>query len=177
MQARGDRFESDILHQFIMDQELITQQLYQWMQEFVEQPNEKLNGWAPCPYARQARMNNKIAVLFADPTSATIDQAIDLLISKEAVIVVFDHTLISHDDLTMFVRNTNLKLNEQNIVVLRDHPDDPEYINNIKMNFSICGLLVIQQLSELKNASGFLESKGYYDSWDIELYKAMTAWR
>jgi hypothetical protein len=102
---------------------------------------------------------------------------IDLLSSKEAVIVAFDHTLISHDDLTIFVRNTNLKLNEQNIVVLRDHPDDPEYINNLKMNFDVCGLLVIQQLSELKNASEFLESKGYYDSWDIELYKAMTAWR
>jgi hypothetical protein len=160
-----------------MDQELITQQLYQWMQEFVEQPNEKLNGWAPCPYARQARINDKIAIVFADPTSDTINHAINSLKDKEAVIIAFDHTLITHTDLTNFIRNKNLELNKQDIIVLRDHPDDPEYINEVKMNFDTCGLLVIQQLSELKKASQFLKSKGYYDCWDTNIYQYMTSWR
>lgn len=177
MQARGDRFESDILHQSIMDQELITQHLHQWMKDFIEQPNEKLNGWAPCPYARQARMNNKIEIIFADPTGDTIDRAIELLDHKEAVIVAFDHTLITHNDLTKFIRIKNSELNKKNIIVLRDHPGDPEYINDVKMNFDTCGLLVVQQLSELKKASEFLETKGYYDSWDTKIYQAMTAWR
>ena len=179
MQARGDRFESDILHQFIMDQELITQQLHQWMKDFVEQPNEKLNGWAPCPYARQARINDKILIVFENPVnfSSAIDQAIDKLTDKEAVIIVFDHILISHEDLTKFVQTKNLELSKKNIVLLRDHPADPEYINDVKMNFDVCGLLVIQKLSELKNASQFLESKGYYKSWDPLTHQSMTAWR
>jgi hypothetical protein len=162
-----------------MNQELIVKHLHQWMKDFIEQPNEKLNGWAPCPYARQSRINNKIQILFNDPAhfDQAIDQSIDMLQDKEAVIVVFDHTLITHEDLTIFVRSKNLELNKDNVVILRDHPDDPEYINDVKMNFDLCGLLVIQQLSELKKASVFLESKGYYNSWNTETYQAMTAWR
>jgi hypothetical protein len=162
-----------------MDQELIVKQLHQWMKDFIEQPNEKLNGWAPCPYARQARINNKIQILFNDPAhfDQAINQASVMLQDKEAVIVVFDHTLISHEDLTIFVRNKNLELNKENIVILRDHPEDTEYINDVKMNFDLCGLLVIQHLSELKKASEFLESKGYYNSWDANVHQAMTGWR
>ncbi len=38
------------------------EQILKWMQDFVEQPNPKLGNWAPCPYARSARINNQITI-------------------------------------------------------------------------------------------------------------------
>ena len=31
-----------------------------WSHEFLEVPNEKLNGLPPCPYAKQAWLDNKV---------------------------------------------------------------------------------------------------------------------
>ena len=50
-----------------MDQDQIRQQLTQWLINFVENPNPLLANWAPCPYARQARIANKIHVVFDNP--------------------------------------------------------------------------------------------------------------
>ena len=36
--------------------------IYHLMKDFVEKPNPKLGNWAPCPYARAARINNQIAI-------------------------------------------------------------------------------------------------------------------
>ena len=163
----------------MLNLDIVQADIESWIVDFVEVPHPALGGWAPCPYARQARINDKILIVFENPVnfSSAIDQAIDKLTDKEAVIIVFDHILISHEDLTKFVQTKNLELSKKNIVLLRDHPADPEYINDVKMNFDVCGLLVIQKLSELKNASQFLESKGYYKSWDPLTHQSMTAWR
>ena len=33
-----------------------------WITDFVEKPTPLLNGWPPCPYARQARLQNRIDI-------------------------------------------------------------------------------------------------------------------
>ena len=46
----------------------VTQDITQWIQNFVEVPHPALGGWPPCPFARQARLNRTIQVLVgADP--------------------------------------------------------------------------------------------------------------
>ena len=47
----------------MLTQTAIESALLTWMQEFLEQPNPNLGNWAPCPYARAARVNNKIKIV------------------------------------------------------------------------------------------------------------------
>ena len=47
-----------------MNNELIVLQLHKWMTEFVEVPNKLLGDFPPCPYARQARITDKISIKF-----------------------------------------------------------------------------------------------------------------
>ena len=48
----------------MLNEEQIVQDLTDWMKDFVEKPNPLLNNWAPCPYARQERITDKIEIVF-----------------------------------------------------------------------------------------------------------------
>jgi hypothetical protein len=64
-----------------------------------------------------------------------------------------------------------------NYVVLEDHPDSPEYVNGVKMNFGYCGLLIIQKLDKLNIAADKLKEQGYYDNWDKFSLNSVVSWR
>lgn len=162
-----------------MNQELIVSQLHKWMAEFVEVPNKLLNDWPPCPFARQARINGTISIKFSAVSEFrdVIRESIDTLESKEVVVVCFDHENIDPVTLQEFVAGMNKILMPINYVILEDHPDAPEYINGVKMNFGECGLLVIQKLDKLNNASVQLKEKGYYDTWSQNDLDEVVTWR
>ena len=140
-----------------MNEELIKEQLSKWMIEFLEKPNSLLGDWAPCPYARQARINNQIEIVTSNAADLYMD-AIDSLThleNKDVVVVIFDHNKIDPVTLQEIVGYLNARLMPIDYVVLEDHPNSPEYVNGVKMNFGHCGLLLLQKLSKLTNASNF----------------------
>lgn len=163
----------------MLDQKLIKQQLVEWMKEFVETPNPALGNWAPCPYARTARINNKIEIKFADvgDLSASVQASLSDLDTKEVVVICFDHTNIEPVALQSWVESYNLTLMKDNYVILEDHPDAPEYTNKVKMNFGHCGLVFMQKLDKLNAAADQLREKGYYDTWDTEQLNTVVTWR
>ena len=162
-----------------MDQDQIKQHLDQWMVEFVESANPALNNWPPCPYARAARLGNMISIVFAEPIEFVnvIRESKTTLEQKDVVVVCFDHNTIGPEDLQEFVAGMNKTLMPADYVILEDHPDTPEYVNGVKMNFGHCGLLVIQRLSKLNNAADKLKTQGYYDSWDQAALDEVVTWR
>ena len=149
------------------------------MTEFIEVPNPKLGAWAPCPFARQARVNNNISIKFASVAELTqaVHESIEELVSKEVVVVCFDHNDINPVELQEYVEGMNKTLMTGNYVILEDHPWTPEYINGVCMNFGHCGLLVIQKLDKLNNASNQLREKGYYKPWSQEDLDSVVSWR
>lgn len=162
-----------------LNQSLITEQLNTWLETFVEQPHPGLGGWAPCPYARAARLNNKLSITFCTVAEFrdVIRESIDTLASKEAVIICFDHHDIDPVTLQEWVADFNQSLLvPAGYVVLEDHPDAPEYVSGIKMNFGHCGLLIIQKLDRLNQAVAQLRTQGYYDHWDDKALEAMVHW-
>ena len=163
----------------MLDQTLIKQQLIDWMKEFVETPNPALGNWAPCPYARAARINNKIEIKFTDvdKLSLSVQSSLVELDNKDVIIICFDHTKIDPNALQDWVEAYNLKLMKDNYVILEDHPDAPEYTNKVKMNFGHCGLLFMQKLDKLNSAADQLREKGYYDTWDAEQLNTVVTWR
>lgn len=162
-----------------MNNEEIKEQLTRWLIDFVEVSSAQLNDWAPCPFARQARVNNTISIKFATLTEFddVVKESLETLENKEVVVVCFDHKLVTIDYLQAWVKKTNEVLMPLNYVILEDHPDIPEFINGIKMNFGVCGLLVIQKLDKLNNASNTLRNKGYYNVWSSENLDDVVNWR
>lgn len=162
-----------------MNQDEIVRNLTKWMTEFIEIPNPKLGDWAPCPYARQARVNNKIGIKFAEvfDFESAISESIELLEHKEVIVICFDHLTIDPISLQEYVKNKNITLLPNNYVILEDHPDSPEHINDVCMNFGECGLLVIQKLDKLNKASDQLHDKGYYTHWTQKDLDEVVTWR
>jgi hypothetical protein len=162
-----------------MDQELIKTKLNQWMVEFVEANNPALGNWAPCPYAKAARISGMISTKFANISELrdVVRESMVTLETKDVVVICFDHHNISPEYLQEFVADMNKMLMPLDYVILEDHPDAPEYVNGVNMNFGLCGLLVIQKLSKLNTAADKLKAQGYYDSWDKKALDEVVTWR
>lgn len=162
-----------------IDLETVSEQLKQWMLEFVERPNPALGAWAPCPYARQARVNNQIRIEVVEPhllRSAVFD-SVRWLDQYEVVVIAFDHSRVKVPVFVTDVAAWNQELMTQNVVILEDHPDCYEYVNHVRMNFGHAGLLIIQHLDKLNQAADQLRAKGYYDSWSPAEYANVVGWR
>jgi hypothetical protein len=163
-----------------MTPEEIEQKLTDWMVNFVEQPHPGLGNWPPCPYARQARLTNRITIVHSDHDclTATVEQQLPELEQKEVVVVCFDHTKISAQALEKLIKVYNQQvLMSRNYVILEDHPEAEESVNGVHMNFGHCGLLVIQKLDKLTTASEQLKTKGYYDTWNQAELDQVVTWR
>jgi hypothetical protein len=163
-----------------MNNDEIVENLIKWMKEFVETPNFLLGNWPPCPYARQARINNKIEIVYSshDVIPATVEQNLHKLEDKDAIVVYFDHKMIQPDALAELVKVYNESfLMPRNYVALEDHPDCVEYVNGVKMNFGECGLLIVSKLDMLNDASDKLREKDYYKHWNQEELDSVVSWR
>ena len=163
----------------MMDRQHIKTELDKWLVEFVEVKNPDLNNWAPCPYAKAARVSNMIGVLFCEVSEFkdAVRESISMLEQKDVVVVCFDHNNIDPVSLQEWVGSMNNALMPTNYVILDDHPDAPEYVNRVKMNFEHCGLLVLQKLDKLNNHADKLKEQGYYNSWDQRALDEVVSWR
>lgn len=163
----------------MMNKKELLIELNKWLSEFVEKPNAALDMWSVCPYARQARLKDKIEIILVEGNDfeKAINQAKIYLDSKDVVIMAFDHELVSYQNLQQLVENINKKFMQDNYVILEDHPDQPEFINGEKMNFGYCGILLMQRLSELNDAADKLREKGYYNNWSKNDYDDVVSWR
>ena len=158
-----------------MDEQNVRQKLTDWLVNFVEKPNPLLNNWPPCPYARQARVANQIHIVFDSPLE--IAQYKSSLDTHDVVVLCFDHTKYSASQIELFTKHVNSILIWHDCVVLEDHPESEEFINDAKMNFGECGLMILQRLSKLNTAADQLRDKGYYDTWSEENLDQVVNWR
>jgi hypothetical protein len=157
----------------------IKSKLYAWLETFVEVPNDRLNGWSPCPYARQARLENKIKIVEAEASNIfyNIFCHLDSLNEVYDVIVYCFDASIDPKYLSMCTEELNRYRHHSGYVFLEDHPSVEEYVNGVKMNFGECALILAQKLDKLNNASEKLKQKGYYDVWSEENLNDVVNWR
>jgi hypothetical protein len=162
-----------------MDFDIIKTQLLEWITSFVEEPNPNLGNWAPCPYARAARINNRIHITNSsiDELAQVVNQNITLLDQFEVVVICFDHTEMSGDDCAKLTAELNAELMKQDVVILEDHPDLLEHVHGVKMNFGQCGLYVVQRLTKLNEAAQKLHANGYYEHWTTAELNEVVTWR
>jgi len=146
----------------------------EWITNFVSVHNNNI-GEIPCPFAKQAMLNEKIKYV------SGFDTLDDLVLnwSDDVEVVVFYAPTDAYQphELSYIVDEFNKQAMHYDIVALEDHPDDPEVLNGATMNFGKAILILVQRLSKLNQASKILHKRGYYDKWPKENYDSVVKWR
>ena len=153
-----------------MNQDQVRRDILHWIENFVEQPHPALGGWPPCPYARSARLKNTVDIQIGnDPYFDLEDRAKRGMGNFEVIIYAYDPGEWTYDYFhsRLEVANRDFLL-ENNLIVLEDHPEDPEIVNGVSMNQGTYALALVQSLSDLDIKAEQLASKGFYHTWPEE---------
>jgi hypothetical protein len=153
----------------------VKQDIEKWIVDFVEVPHPALGGWAPCPYARKARLDRDFEVkLGLAPIHDLVQTSRNGLEGKSVVIFVYDPKDVSYTELSYAIDVCNKEfLLPNNLLSLEDHPDDPEVVNGVCMNNGTYALALVQSLSDLNEKAQLVARKGFYDTWSEEYLQAL----
>jgi hypothetical protein len=159
----------------MLNLEQVTYNIERWIANFVEVPHPNLGGWAPCPYARKARLDRDFEVrLGLAPIHDLAQVSRKGLDGKSVVIFAYDPKDISYKELSYAVDVCNREfLLPNNLLSLEDHPDDPEVVNGVIMNNETYALSLVQSLSDLDEKAQLVARKGFYDTWPEEYLQAV----
>lgn len=154
----------------MLNLETVTKDIEHWIENFVEVPHPDLGGWAPCPYARKARLDRDFDVrLGLAPIHDLMQVNRQGLGGKSVVIFVYEPTDISAAELSHAVDICNQKfLVPNNLLALEDHPDAAEVVNGVVMNNVTYALVLIQSLTDLNEKAELVARKGFYTTWPEE---------
>ena len=151
----------------MLNLETVTKDILSWSENFVEVPHPALGNWAPCPFARKARLAGTVKVVIGtDPYFDLRNRCRDGLGQAEVVIYVYDAAEWDYPTFHSSLEQANSEfLLANNLLVLEDHPDDLEIVNGVSMNQGTYALALVQSLSKLDTAAAQMHHKGFYESW------------
>lgn len=138
-----------------------------WITGFVEKPNPLLNGWAPCPYARAARLQDRVRVdIGVAPWLDLRQTAHHGIKDLDVIIKIYDPRAWPLDRFRSEWQSAQQEfLTPRGLLCLEDHPADPESVNGVIMNQGTWALLLLQHTDKLEEAAEQLAARGYYRDW------------
>jgi hypothetical protein len=150
----------------MLDLKTVQQDIEHWIETFVEVPHPALGGWAPCPYARKARLDRDFEVRIGINPYFDLKAVSQIGITKSVVIFVYESTAYTTEQFhtQLELANTEFLLAED-LLVLEDHPDLPELVNGVSMNQGAYALALLQSLSDLNHRARAIAGRGFYDTW------------
>lgn len=153
-----------------MDIRTVTRDILAWSETFVEVPHPMLGNWAPCPFARQARLAGTVGIFIGqDPYFDLESRAAQGMQHYEVVIYAYDPGEWTYNYFSPRLQAANKDfLIAADLIVLEDHPDDVEDVNGVIMNQGQYALAMVQNLSKLNERAGPLAAKGFYHNWPEE---------
>jgi hypothetical protein len=159
----------------MLDLDTVRYNIERWIETFVEVPHPALGGWPPCPYAKKARLERDFEVrLGLAPIHDLIKISKNGLGGKSVVVIAYDPTSYTHAEFSAELNIANRQfLLPNDLLVLEDHPEDPEIVNGVSMNQGTYALALVQSLSELNEKSKLVARKGFYNDWPEEYLQAL----
>jgi hypothetical protein len=151
----------------MLDLDTVQHDIKHWIETFVEVPHPALGGWAPCPYARQARLNQEYQVqVGCSPAWDLCYLSQNGLGDKKVIVLAYEADSYSAKEFEFFVEYYNrLYLLGQNLLALPDHPADPETVNGVVMNQGTYALILVQSLPELNEKAQLVAGQNFYHAW------------
>lgn len=158
----------------------IVEEILQWSETALEKPSPQFNNLPPCPYAKKALMDEKVAILFKYDDSyqvlySCISQFDD---NFDLAIIVDVHNDKSAYDFHEYLESLNEAISngmfiDKDVWVMGFHPDDD--VSETAQETAIeaitdteYSMIFVQRLTVLQEAADKLDKKGYYDSYDSE---------
>ncbi len=162
----------------MLNLETVTHDIERWMANFLEVPHPALGGWAPCPYARRARLDRDFEVrLGRNPFEDLIAVSYGVL-AKSVTIFVYDPDLHPYDQFHREIEYANTQyLVPKDRSALEDHPADPEVVNGVGMNQGTYALILMQNLTDLNQKAQQMAQKDFYDTWPEDYLQTLFAHR
>ena len=157
----------------------VQHEIERWIADFVEVPHPALGGWAPCPYARKARLEQDYTVrVGVNPYFDLLNVAKDGLSNKSVLILAYNPDEFFYSQFSSDIKAANDEaLLRNDLLALEDHPGDPEIVNGVSMNQGKYALAIIQSLSDLNKKAKLVGAKGFYDTWPDEYLQAVLQHR
>lgn len=150
----------------MLDIDQVQQDIEAWIENFVEVPHPALGGWAPCPYARKARLDRDFEVRLGVNPYFDLKVVAQTGITKSVVIFVYESTAYTAEQFRTQLEAANTEfLLSKDLLVLEDHPNLPELVNGVSMNQGTYALALVQSLSDLNQRAQAIARKGFYDTW------------
>jgi hypothetical protein len=149
----------------------------QWMVDFVEKPNPMLNSWAPCPYARKARVENRVDIR-PGQINPISDGAFQHMHAHDVIAYVYEPDRFSAEEFNEMVDKLNTwHLRARGMFALADHPADVETVNGVVMNQGSWAICFLQDLRKLNTHAHMLAKRGFYSGWPEEYLSVLFAGR
>ena len=150
----------------MLDLDRVQQDIESWIENFVEVPHPALGGWAPCPYARKARLDRDFEVRIGVNPYFDLKCVAQTGINKSVVIFAYESTSYSYEQFHAMLESANTEfLLGKDLLALEDHPAAPELVNGVSMNQGTYALALVQSLSDLDQRAQAMARKGFYDTW------------
>ena len=152
-----------------------------WLTTFVEVPHPVFAGMPPCPFARQARLKNKIKFNYYPSPAVWMDIYVDIVRCDfdkfDVLAMIMEADQFSAKDTKRIARDLNREFNEDDLVILEDHPAIPEKVKKVSLNNGKYILFLAQRLSKLTRFSNQLKNTKYYKNWTKAHLKDVVNWR
>ena len=162
----------------MLDLDTVTYDIERWMATFVEVPHPALGGWAPCPYARRARLDRDFEVRVGINPYFDLRFVSQTGINKSVTIFAYESTAYSYEQFHAQIASANTEfLLSKDLLALEDHPADAEVVNGISMNQGTYALALVQNLSDLNSKAQQMAQKGFYDTWPEDYLQTLFAHR
>jgi hypothetical protein len=153
----------------MLDLATVQNDIERWIADFVEVPHPALGGWAPCPYARKARLDRDFEVRLGVNPYFDLKVVSQTGIDKSVVIFAYDSKAYSAEQFSVQITSANTEfLLSQNLLALEDHPESVETVNGVTMNQGTYALALVQSLSDLNQKAQQMARQGFYDTWPAD---------
>lgn len=146
-----------------------------WIHNFLDLPNGKLEGFKPCPYSGMAKWRAEIGT---EPLRDLVKLALAWDDKLDVVVLGYDPAKLDPHSFEVDIEQANLRiLIPIDLLALEDHPQSPESVNGVSMNIGNWAIVLVQRFSKIRSASRSLKKLGYYQSWSQDYYNRVVGWR
>ncbi len=155
-----------------------------WSHAFLEVPNAKLNGLPPCPYAKQAWLDNKVVFSINTGLEGLIKEVSTFNDHDYDIVVWASEHLIEMEYLDGWCDGVNeaMSISGKDMHLMVFHPDYDAEVAGLEFlidsdvtddSLDYC-MVFVQRLSPLDDAALSLEKSGYYQHFPEEVYESLV---
>jgi len=157
----------------------IVRELTQYIIDFVEQPQPKLGNLPVCPFARKARLENRIQFEVLELTREGVLALVPLFTAKpELHLMICIHPRkdgLSSAEVHRLVEVLNQALPSMNLMAIGLHPEDLFNIDGLYTRREPYPNIQLLRLDVGEWAHQSIKNSGYYDHWTESNLRDITA--